>query len=229
MKQRHLYLLGTLHLDRELIPALMAQLEDIRPHVITVEISRFSISFRQRAMPVWFTVLKRNLRVLPARKRGHAGIRLMARQLRMPWEWVTASTYAAQAGIRCIPVDSGYFARRELPAWHTELLGAQNLRIISSGPPFDMEQYFADSRRYASLNLQDSGMACRAAHPLSYLQAPCWQQRERVLARRIWKVAGICDRAVHIGGWTHLLTGTQWKSVADMLQPLQPAMISAGF
>jgi hypothetical protein len=229
MANQHLYLLGTLHLDRHAAPELVSLLREIGPDVITVEISRFSLSFRHRAMPVWLTVLRRNLHHLSALKRGHSGIRLLIRQLRIPWEWTAASAYAVQADIRCIPVDSGNFARMELPAWHSELLSPKNLRIISSEPPFDLEQYFASRRRHAGLILRDSTMACRVSHPLSYLEAPCWQYRERVLARRIGKVAGICGRTVHVGGWTHLLTGTRWSSVADMLQPIRPEKIPVGF
>ncbi len=229
MGNAQLFLLGSLHLDRHSAPELKKKLSGIRPHVITVEISRFSLSFRNRAMPVWFTVLRRNLCVLPARRRGHPGIRLLARQLRIPWEWAAASAYAAEAGIRCIPVDSGNFARMELPAWHAELLGAENLRMISSEPWFDLEQYFAARRRYARFNLEGNSIPCRTAHPLSYLETPCWQHREHVLARRIHRVAGACGRTAHVGGWTHLMTGTYWKSVADLLEPLRPEKLTVGF
>ena len=229
MGRTKLFLMGTLHLDRDSACELRRQLSEISPDVVTVEISRFSISFRMRAMPVWFTVLKRNLRMLPVHRRGHAGIRLLARQLRIPWEWAVASAYARKAQIRCIPVDSGSFARMELPAWHTELLGVENLNMLSSEPPFDLEQYFAARRSYARLNLVKNHMPYCTAHPLSYLEAPCWQHREQVLARRIKSVAGVCSRTVHIGGWTHLLTRTQWKSVADMLASMRPEKIPVGF
>ncbi len=223
-----LCLIGSIHLDRTLGPALKRLLQDISPHVITVEISRFSIRFRQRAMPVWHTILRRNLRALPMHRRGHPEIRLLTRQLRMPWEWVMACDYAKGAGIRCIPVDSGSFARLELPAWHNRLLSPENLRLLTEEPRFDLDIYFEKRRRYASICVKhraDRTCCCDSLHPLSYLSTPDWQRRELVLARRIEKVARTCCKTAHVGGWTHLLTNSPWNSVADMLGHLRPKRV----
>ncbi len=228
MENSRLCLIGSLHLDRALGPALKRLLLDIRPDVITVEISRFSIRFRQRAMPVWLTILKRNLRSLPPRRRGHSEIRLLTRQLRMPWEWVAACDYATEAGIRCIPVDSGNFARAELPGWHNRLLNTRNLHLLTEEPDFDLEQYFEKRRIYAYNCVKGRVTPpyhCEIIHPLSYLRADDWQRRELILARRVEKVASICCKTAHIGGWTHLLTNTQWKSMADLLGHLRPRRV----
>ncbi len=214
-------LLGTLHLNRELATGLLDHLENISPDVITVEISRFSLRFRNRALPVWLTVLCRNLRTLPARRRGHAGIRLLLRQLRMPYEWTAAKNYALRKGIRCIAVDTGKFARLELPAWHCELLNCKNLRIISSEPDFELEPYFSARQRFARRFLEEGQRCCEAAHPLSYLMQRQWQERERIVARRLEKVSAVSRLTVHVCGWTHLVMASPWQSLADMLSHLE--------
>ncbi len=222
MKCTNLSLLGTLHLYREAGPALYELLTSLAPEVITVEISRFSLKFRQRAMPVWFTVLARNLGCISPGKREHAGIRLLVRQLRIPYEWTVANRYAANHGIRCIAVDMGDFARIELPAWHQELLSSENLEIIASEPDFDLQKHFSARLRFASMFLSGKKQCCEAAHPLSYLAHDQWQKRENKVSGRIQKIAALCSRTVHICGWTHLVTGSPWPSLSDMLMPLNP-------
>ncbi len=220
-----LFLVGTVHLDRECAGTLGRLLDRISPCVITVEISRFSLNFRERAMPVWAGVLARNLRMLPARRRGHALIRLMTRQLRLPWEWQTASRWARRHEIRCIPVDTGEIARAELPAWHRELLGVSNLELITSGKNFDLGSYFTARRREADMILHHRYSGCGPAHPLAYLGRKPWREREDKVARRVEAVCKRTAPVVHICGWTHLVRDSAWKSLADLLEAYHPECI----
>ena len=226
MKQHQgLFLVGTVHLDREGAGTLGRLLDFISPCVITVEISRFSLRFRTRAMPVWFGVLARNLQILPAGRRGHALIRLMTRQLRLPWEWQTASLWAKRHEIRCMAIDTGEIARAELPAWHRELLGVSNLELLASGKNFDLGRYFTARRREAGMILHHKYSGCSAAHPLSYLGRKQWMEREYKVARRVEAVCKRTAPVVHICGWTHLVRDSAWKSLADLLEEYNPECI----
>ena len=193
-------LVGTVHLAREDAPRLLRILDDAAPVLVTVEISRFSVEFRRRRERAWLSQAARALRAVPPGSRGHGRIRLLIRQIRMPWEWKAALSWAESRGARVIPVDTGALSRTELPRWEKELLTRENLRALSRLPDLDLKAHLEEERARARLAVSGRVRPARAL-----LSDPFWTRRERLLSRRLIRLRGCWNRMVHIGGWMHLV------------------------
>ncbi|GEM_PF-4057752 len=208
-------LIGTIHLDckasgslEQLLRKLCAEREI---GSITVEISRFSLWYRTFFYQYWIRRLERTLlyldRVGRHPVRDHPQVRLIRRQISMPFEWRTASAVAGDVDLPCVPVDSGVVARRELPCWHDQLLSARNISCLLESSDFlDMgeifQQQYARARRFLRGGREKSPYDFAS---LSVLQGEAWQERERLMARRIRRMASRHGRVVHVGGWHHLI------------------------
>ncbi len=200
------FLLGTIHLDIKSAPFLKAAILDCKPDLITVEISSYSVRYRQAMYPKWCLCLKRALKQLPARKRGHPQVKLLKRQITMPYEWSIAKRYADCENIPCLTIDSGELAKKELPCWEKTLLAADNVKFLVKEPWFSLESHFLECHKLASKlwNKPDPGQLHTV---LAFLKEPFWQKRERIMATRLKRLSGLDYRLVHIGGWMHLLDG----------------------
>ncbi len=222
-----LTLIGTVHLDHGAEDHIRRLLEEIRPQCITVEISRFSVEYRTLHQDAWLEKLRDLVLGLPEENRGHARIRLLERQIRMPYEWTAARDYARRHGKTCLAVDSDELAREELPQWEHTLLTRENISALVNEPDFDLRQHFRSCHEQALQIIHSPGKIPDAVHPLAWLSDEFWQQRERHLAGEIRKTAMNKGPVVHIGGWMHLVVIKQWPTVARILEDLEPARLLA--
>ena len=195
----------------------MRTLDSFAPDLISVEISPFSVYYRTRHMTKWLRRFREVVSELPARKQRHGRLRLLRRQLLLPYEWTAARDFAEDHGIRALAIDSGRLARLELSEWENGLLSRENLTALADSPDINIEEHFITCRKHALSLIEQPNRHHPSIHPLSWLEEPEWAERERLLARRLMRLLKIRRRVVHIGGWMHLVAGSPWKTVNDYL------------
>lgn len=224
-----LYLIGTIHLDKQAeSQGLYDLLCRIRPEIILVEISPFSVAFRKAHQRQWLRTLWEITKDWPRPKRCHAALRLLRLQLTMPFEWEISRSYGKKHNIPVIPIDSSTLAREELPLWQNELLTEYNLSQLVQQPDLELETYFAGHYRMAQDILCDRHTDDLAETPnrtkqlLKWMEDEFWQKREGILARRIKRVAITGRKTVYVGGWMHLIIHSPNNTLIDRLIALNP-------
>ncbi len=212
-----LLLIGTVHGDPQGYDRAWKLLRDFQPDLVTVEVSYFSLRYRQRREGLWQRRLQQALAELPSGAAMHLAIRRLAAQVALPFEVRVARDYARGSGIPWRPLDLGGPARRHLPRYDRELLSPENLRALLETADEPLEDYVSGEYRRAQ-------MSCRRPlwRPLGV--NPETVRRERFLARRLRRHLAKFSRVAHLGGWEHLVPWRQatglWQELAD-LKPLR--------
>ncbi len=209
-------LIGTVHLDIEAASNLYELLRPLRPACIAVEISAFSVRYRWRMEGRWLKRLAVLSERLPAASRDHVKLRLLRRQLSMPFEWVVAERYASENNILIIPVDSGEISRRELPCWNSKLLSEENLRFLVSTEDESLEAHFSDHYSKAHRLLRQPERISMAYYQLVFDES--WCKREELLVRRVSNLSKRFRPLVYIGGWMHLINLPLQVTLASRLE-----------
>jgi hypothetical protein len=231
-----LILVGTVHLDSESGRDLYKIIENLKPSILTVEISRFSVKYRLSNQKRWLLRLRDLKYKLPEERKDHSGLKLLKLQLHIPFEWEVACKYNKANNVPCLAIDSGNLARNELPLWKSELLSRKNLLKITDEPDFDLDNHFKECHSLARVALTTPNHLPNPLHHLSWLSDSFWGKREKTLACRIRKIhkngllnSGFSSRTsthhVHICGWMHLIAGAPRKTLADLLSDLTPMRI----
>lgn len=224
-----LYLIGTVHLDKRAeAQGLYDLLCKLRPQVILVEISPFSVAFRKSHRRQWLCTLWHIIKDWPQVKRRHAAIELLRLQLNMPFEWEIGRLYSITHAIPLIPIDSSALAKEELPLWQHELLTECNLNQLVQQPNLNLETYFADHYRMAQQILCDeksnksAEIQRQTKDLLKWMEDEFWQKREGILAKRIERIAKTGMKTTYIGGWMHLIRHELHDTLINRLAPLNP-------
>jgi len=209
-----LILVGTVHGDPRGYARVAALLAHLRPDLVTVEISPFSLRYRERSGSRWQRQLAQALADLPDGAAGHLAIQRLAAQVALPFEVRAARDYGRSLGVPWRPLDLGAPARRHLPRYGPELLSPANLRALLTTPDGSLMEYVTTEFRRARLAL---GRAPRR---------PSWHvnsetvRREGFLARRLRRLMRQYRRVVHLGGWEHLVVWQDspglWRDLADL-------------
>ena len=231
-----LILVGTVHLDPEGRGDLYKIIENLRPSILTVEISKFSVRYRLANQEKWLLRLRDLKHNLPEEKRDHPRLKLLKLQLHTPFEWEVALRYSEVNNIPCLAIDSGNLARNELPLWKSELLSRKNLLKITDEPDFDLDNHFRECHSRAKIALTTPNHLPKPMHHLTWLSDRFWEKREKTLTCRIRKIHGnglmnpgsssrTSTHHVHICGWMHLIAGAPLKTIADLLSRLTPMRI----
>ncbi len=210
-------LVGTVHGDPQGYDRARELLRALAPDTLTVEISRFSLRYRQRHQGQWRQYLARALAALTPRERRHQGVRRIAAQIEMPFEVRAAADHAREAGIAWHPVDVGATAREHLPRYRRELLTPENLRAVAADADGDLGELVAQEYLRAARLLADPRGGGQPRRPR--LREPEAVRRERVLAARLARLALAGGRLVHLGGWEHLIGGPGLPTLAALLAP----------
>jgi hypothetical protein len=209
-----LILVGTVHGDPQGYVRAGKLLHYLRPDLVTVEISPFSLRYRLRHGPRWQRQLARTLADLPPAAASHLAMQRLTAQVALPFEVQAARDYRRQAGVPWRPLDLGAPARRHLPRYALELLSPGNLRALLTTADGSLEEFIATEFRRARLAL------ARPPWRLFPLSNQETLRRERVLARRLRRLAGRYHRVVHLGGWEHVVgwqdSAGLWQGVADL-------------
>ncbi|MDL1958914.1 MAG: hypothetical protein LWX01_10500 [Deltaproteobacteria bacterium] len=231
-----LILIGTVHLDPEGRKDLYKIIENLRPGILTVEISKFSVRYRLSNQGKWLFRLKNLIYKLPKERRIHSRLKLLELQLHLPFEWEVAYRYSNINNIPCLAIDSGNLARNELPLWENEVLSRKNLLKITDEPDFDLDNHFSECHSQAKIALKTPNHLPKPMHHLSWPSDKFWERREKTLAYRIRRIHGsgllnpgsysrTSTHHVHICGWMHLIARSPWKTLTDLLSDLTPMRI----
>lgn len=213
-KNPTLILIGTIHGDPQGYARTTALLGYLRPNLVTVEISPFSLRYRLRHGPGWQRQLSLALAELPDGAARHLAIRRLAAQVALPFEVGAARDYHHSTGAPWRPLDLGSPGRRHLPRYGPELLSRDNLQALLATSNGSLEKYVIAEFNRARLTL------ARSPRRLVTFGNPETLRRERFLARRLRTLASRYHRVVHLGGWEHLVAWQDspglWGDLADL-------------
>jgi hypothetical protein len=212
---RHsLTLIGTVHGDPQGPARARKLLHLLRPDLVTVEISPFSLLYRTQHGARWQRQLDLALTELPDGAALHLAIRRLAAQVALPFEVRAARDYGRTGGVPWRPLDLGFLSRRHLPRYGPELLNPANLLALLDTPDGSLEDFVAGEFRRAR-----QAVARAPRRPFSP-GAPETRRRQRFLARRLRGLASPPHRVVHLGGWEHLVDWQDspglWGDLADL-------------
>jgi hypothetical protein len=138
--------------------------------------------------------------------------------LREPYEWRAAKDYAERHGIALGDIDLSCYAKDKL-SHLTELISLENVRALLHLPSFDLPRQVESQYARAKFLF---------VHPPA-----TWPTSEEVMNREAHmaeKIRGFArqkneGKALHIGGWEHLIEFPQGKSLFGLLRDLQPHRI----
>ncbi|MDP3181345.1 MAG: hypothetical protein Q8M54_00845 [Desulfobaccales bacterium] len=211
-----LILIGTVHGDPKGYERAWKLLEHLRPELITVEISRFSLNYRRRQEKRWVRLFEQALEELPPSARGHLAIQRVAAQVALPFEVRVARDWCRDHGISWLPVDLSAPARRHLPRYSQEVLSPANIKtLLATGDGF-LEDFVAGEFHRAALAFQRPPWRLYPQAPPEALK------RERFLARRLKQLVAAGRRVVHLGGWEHLVPWRDGTGLTHRLADLHP-------
>jgi hypothetical protein len=209
-----LTLIGTVHGDSRGYARAARLLTHLKPDLVTVEISPFSLRYRRRYGAGWQRQLAQSLAELPTGAAGHLALQRLAVQVAMPFEVRAARDYQRDHGGTWHPLDLGFLSRRHLPRYGAELLTLANLQALLTTPDGSLQEYVAAEYHRARLAL------ARAPRRPFAPVANETNRRERLLARRLRRLMSRHRRVVHLGGWEHLVDWQDspglWRQVADL-------------
>ena len=191
----------------------------VRPDFITVEISPFSVRYRQRAAPLWRRCWQKALRTLPPEASQKLAVARVAAQTALPFEYQAARDWGRAYRVTVKLVDAGKVARCHLPRFRQELLSPENLRLLwETGESGTLEKFVA--RQYRLARLAREGRLKRLP------RAPDEEdrQRERLWARRLARLAAAGKKVVHLGGWEHLVPWEDGQGLTHLLGHLRPRL-----
>jgi len=211
-----LFFIGTVHGDPLGYSRVGKFLAHLKPDMVTVEISPFSLRYRLKHGPGWQRQLTQVLSQLPAAAARHLAIQRLAAQVALPFEVKAAWDYHRISGVPWRGLDLGSLARRHLPRYGPELLSPANLQALLVTSDGTLEEFVAAEFHRARLAL------ARPPRRLLTSGTPEMLRRERFLARRLHTLSSRYRRVVHLGGWEHLVAWQDgpglWRNLAE-LQP----------
>ncbi len=217
----NLVLIGTVHGDPWGYDRVGRLLRWLQPEVVTVEISRFSLRYREAWEARWRRRLQKSLAELPRAAAVHPAIQMVAAQIALPCEYRAARDYSGKYGITCLPLDLGAVARRHLPRYDRELLSPANLRALAGEPREGLEDWVSREFHQARLALAHSPWRLAlGAHAET-------MRREFFVCRRLKRLAMKGSRIVHLGGWEHLVPWRQGEGLRAWLAEADPGVLLA--
>ncbi|MGC8810431.1 MAG: hypothetical protein ACP5Q3_09300, partial [bacterium] len=212
-KVSSLILIGTVHRDPYGYKKLFHLLSEIKPKIITVEISSYSLSFRAKYVPEIRRTLRENLRRMKNEDGlslkeiiSHGAIMSIFCLLKDPFEWRAAESYAQMSNAYLFDIDLSIYAQEKL-TYLTELVSLENLKSLNK---LSTISFFEEiSAQYA-----------KAKH-LFQNPPKIWPVAKEILEREIYMAEKIrqifkSNEGVifcHIGGWEHLLERPDGKSL----------------
>jgi len=209
-----LILIGTVHGDPRGQARAGKLLYHLRPELVTVEISPFSLGYRLKHGGRWQRQLAAALAELPVGAERHLAIQRLAAQVALPFEVRAARDHSRRLNVPWRPLDLGFLSRRHLPRYATELLTPANLRSLLATADGELTDFVAGEFRRA----RQAWVGAPRRRIL--LCVPETVRRERFLARRLRGLASRHRRVVHLGGWEHLVAWEDssglWSDLADL-------------
>jgi len=231
MEERELILVGTVHGDPDGMVLLLQLLRHENPVQVTVEISPYGLSFRQRRG-------RRLLRLLARRGRRIAcgsgsdmrmwgQFQAISAQFRFPFEYKAPLRYCRDAGARLVCLDLSSYSMRLIQGAWEDLVSARNLGILCQQNPENLRSETARTYALASRLMREKEEARSFASIRGWRIDAEWQAREAFLAAGLERKWATIEKGglAHIGGWQHLLCATGSGTLCERLAHLHPRRI----
>lgn len=214
-----LWLIGCIHNDPKGEVLLRKALTEVSPELITVEISKYSIKFRQNVGPKLrakmediLIELSKEYGIFGAEILNHPHIFALWRNLFMPYEYSEALRYAEDRGAKVFPVDISKQAKINL-AGLKEAINEANIRALYNIAP---EHFFIELEN-VRLKIFEALKSKKSPETIN-------DRRDAYMASRIKRLI-LTNRpkvACHIGGWEHVLPAS---TLFEKLYDLSPKVI----
>ncbi|MBM4296046.1 MAG: hypothetical protein FJ126_14250 [Deltaproteobacteria bacterium] len=214
----NLILVGAVHGDPQGYSRVWKLLGFLRPHLISVEISPFSLRYRRRWEKDWLKKLDQALTGLPQSAQDHLALKRLAAQVALPFEARAARDWSRAHKTPWRALDLGELSRRHLPRYGRELLNRENLESLLATADGSMKDWVAGEFHRARKAWKQRPARLPGS---GYREA---LQRERFLARRLRRLSAQ-GRVVHLGGWEHLVAWQDGQGLVPWLIDLHPARI----
>ena len=215
-----LILLATVHGDPAGYDRAWRLFEQVQPELITVEISPFSVRYREQALKGWRRRLNEALRTLPPAAAKSLAVARVAAQTDFPFEYRAARDWGKLHQVPIKFLDAGRVARSHLPRYADELLSPDNLRLLSeNGPSGTLEEFV--TAEFSRARLAQEGKI----RPLPRPADSEVHRRERLWAKRLKDLVNSGKRLVHLGGWEHLVPWEGGGGLTELLKDLKPCVI----
>lgn len=212
-----LVLLATVHGDPDGYERAWRFLEYWRPDVITVEISRFSVHYREKAAKGWRHRLSEALKTLPPKAATNVAVARVVAQASLPFEYRVARDWGRTYQVPVKLLDTGAAARHHLPRYKEDLLTLGNLGLLcETGAPGTLEEFVA--KEYQRARLARAGKLRRLPDFIGVEVG----KRERLWNKRLRRLVTGTRKVVHLGGWEHLVPWPDGGGLVHYLGDLQP-------
>jgi hypothetical protein len=215
-----LILLGTVHTDRLGFARTWAFLREYKPDLVLLELSPFGLQYRKEHARVlrrtFFANLRRvaeNFRIDFTSALMNSHITGIIIQIGLPFEYRASVAYTKHSGTKIVLVDDSEFSREWTNTW-SELISPENLATL-----LQLETEVIPAPLY--YERAASGIAGESVHSVmpGGVNLRPWQRREDYIAAQILSAlkTNAPRRPVYIGGWRHLISGGELKTIRDIL------------
>jgi hypothetical protein len=216
----NLILLATVHGDPAGYERAWRIFGQVAPEVITVEISPFSVRYRELAGKDWQRRLAEALKTLPPEAEKSLAVARLSAQADLPFEYRAARDWGRLNQVPVKLLDAGRVARRHLPRYTDELLTPDNLRLLwENGAPGTLKDFVTTEFRQARLAREGK------LRPLPRPADSGDKTRERLWAKRLKDLVNSGKLVVHLGGWEHLVPWEGGGGLTELLADLKPKVI----
>lgn len=226
-----LTLVGTVHRDPLGHQRLSTLLEQLQPDLLTLEMSRYALHYRNIRGRAQLLRLERILerlaadidRPLPELMTCQA-VSDIYKLLALPYEYRAAREYADQRRCRLELIDLAKVSLLKLKRVESGLISYRNLKILTALSEDILSQRLETYRTAQSLLLDDPEASVCAAFLHQRRGTEGVGPRDRAMAEQIRRLLqGIPGRhLVHIGGWVHLLTDPRGETLFSRLGEFSP-------
>jgi hypothetical protein len=234
-----LTLVETIHRDPDGLPRLMEILERESPDIITLEMSEYGVGFRERVgsrlKEKLFGILRALHKGSTQRPRGELdkppdssaidAIRAILMTLELPFEFRAVKTYCERNGtpFRCI--DLSKYSRDKLEKLQKEMITEDNVGKILTQAPTDPHEELRKQRILAQRLTSPNADHLFIRAFLNGEIGDDIVHRDHYMSLRIKEILRNYGKALHVGGWEHLLDAPGKKTLYGLLKHLWPQRI----
>lgn len=220
----HLILVGTVHNDPAGAGRLSRLLERLRPQVILVELSPYSLRYRRKHSRSLKRTFAENLKEAAAESglplveaSRHPEIKAVRMHIGMSFEYETAEAFGRERGAKVFAIDHSRFSREWIASWE-EMISRENLVSLLSLP----RQPLSVAAAYQRAARRIEGVGSFSMEELKGWkpeEEASWSEREIMTARKIVKILNALrpERSLYVGGWLHLAPSAPIPSLRDIL------------
>ena len=233
-EEKELIYIGTVHGDPDGMVLLLQLLRCENPVHVTVEVSPYGLSFRQRRGRRLLRLLARRFRRIacasdfPVKKWGQ--VQAISTQIGFPFEYRASLRYCRDEGALLSCLDLSSQSMQLIQGGWEELISTKNLRILCQQDPENFKARTARAYALASTLLKEKEAARSFASVRGWQRDVDWQRREAFLAAGLERRWAKMERGklAYVGGWQHLLCGTECGTLCERLACLHHRRILLG-